>query len=92
MNSSCDDIVTFDTLRDMVLGRRDKVTVPIPRQIARLAPWRIVTRNTSKTWQAVNRKRRRVDMGNTVPHGYTAWAGDDEDEEMVEVLGQLADA
>ncbi|KAK3925572.1 putative DNA polymerase [Frankliniella fusca] len=92
INSSCDDIVTFENLKEMVKGQREKVMVPIPKQIARLPPWRIVTREASKTWQALNRKRRRVDLGNTVPYGFTAWKGDDEDMEMLEMLAQLADA
>ncbi|XP_026290878.2 uncharacterized protein LOC113215459 [Frankliniella occidentalis] len=90
INTSCEDIVTFDKLKEMVRGKREKVLVPIPKQIARLPAWKIVTRATSKTWQAVNKKRRRVDLGNTVPHGYTAWQGDQDDQELLEVLDELA--
>ncbi|XP_052128682.1 uncharacterized protein LOC127750612 [Frankliniella occidentalis] len=92
INKSCDDLVTFENLKEMVRGRIEKVHVPIPRKITRIPHWRIVNRDTSKDWRVVNTKRRRVDLENTVPHGYTAWQGDEEDEEMLEVLGQLLDA
>ncbi|KAK3908164.1 Neutral ceramidase [Frankliniella fusca] len=92
INKSCDDLVTFENLREMVMNKKDKVHVPIPRKITRIAPWRIVNRDTSKDWRVVNTKRRRVDLANTVPHGYTAWQGDDEDEEMLQVLEDLLKA
>jgi len=68
----------------MVMGEKHKMTIPIPRQIARLPGWKIVTRATSKNWQAKNTKRRRVDQTHTVPHGYNAWGElDSEDQEVL---------
>ncbi|KAK3920747.1 putative DNA polymerase [Frankliniella fusca] len=92
INKSCENLVTFDNLKEMVWGNKERVHVPIPRKITRIAPWRIVNRDTSKIWRAVNTKRRRVDLANTVPHGYICWKGDDEDEEMLEVLDSLYNA
>jgi len=93
INTSCDELVTFDQLKSMVMGEQDKITVPIPRQIARLPTWKIVTRPTTKNWQAVNNKRRRVDMAHTVPHGYNAWGdADEEDQDLLEVMDLLGDA
>ncbi|KAK3924463.1 putative DNA polymerase [Frankliniella fusca] len=83
INTSCDDLVTFDNLKVMVMGSRDKITVPIPHQIARLPGWRI----------ALNTKRRRVDVANTVPHGYNGWTmAEEEDQDLLEVLEVLGDA
>ncbi|KAK3924829.1 Myb-related transcription factor, partner of profilin [Frankliniella fusca] len=77
----------------MVMGSRDKITVPIPHQIVRLTNWKIVTRDTSKRWQAQNTKRRRVDVANTVPHGYNAWdMAEEEDQDLLEAMEFLADA
>jgi hypothetical protein len=92
INKSCEAMITFENLKSMVLGERDPITVPIPRQIARLPQWKIVTRSTSKKWQAVNTKRRRVDMEHTVPHGYNAWHEEDvEDQEMMEAMEFMGD-
>ena len=89
-NLSCDQIVTFDNMKAMVLGERDPITIPIPRQIARLPSWKIVTRPTSKKWQAINTKRRRVDVERTVPHGYNAFANQpEEDQELLENMDIL---
>ncbi|KAK3917816.1 putative DNA polymerase [Frankliniella fusca] len=93
INTSCDDLVTFDNLKVIVIGSRDKITVPIPHQIARLPGWRIVTRHSTKNWQALNTKRRRVDVANTVPHGYNGWTmAEKEDQDLLEVLDVLGDA
>ena len=90
INISCDDLITFQNLESLVMGTRHSITVPISRQIARLPKWKIVTRFTSKKWQAVNTKRRRVDMEHTVPHGYNAWADEPkEDQEMLEAMDIL---
>lgn len=70
INKSCHEIITFENLKEMVFGTKNKISVPIPKQIARLPTWRIVTRSTSKVWQATNTKRRRLDVEETVPHGY----------------------
>jgi len=68
----------------------DKVDIPIPRQIARLPSWKIVTRPAVKTWRAVNTKRRRVDMTHTVPHGYNVWVDEDpDDQEVLEAMDLL---
>lgn len=93
INLSCDNLVTFENLKDLVMGSKEKITIPIPHQIARLPNWTLVTRPSSKMWQAVNSKRRRVDAEHTVPHGFNAWHDqDDEDQEMLEVLDLLGDA
>ncbi|KAK3925255.1 putative DNA polymerase [Frankliniella fusca] len=93
INRSCDELVTFNNLKAMVMGENDNIVVPIPRQIARLPGWKIVTRASSKNWQPVNTKRRRVDVANTVPHGYNAWAeADEEDQDLLEAMDLLADA
>ncbi|KAK3926026.1 FERM and PDZ domain-containing protein 2, partial [Frankliniella fusca] len=93
INTSCDDLVTFDNLKVMVMGSRDKITVPIPHQIAGLPGWKIVTRPSTKNWQAVNTKRRRVDVANTVPHGYNGWTmADEEDQDLLEAMDLCADA
>ena len=89
INKSCDELVTYTNLKKMVLGEQDKINIPIPRQIARLPTWKVVTRATSKNWQAVNTKRRRVDRDNTVPYGYTAWEGDKDDQELLEAMDTL---
>ena len=90
INQSCDQLVTFENLKAMVLGEQDPITVPIPRQITRLPGWKIVTRPTSKRWQAVNTKRRRVDREHTVPHGFNAWHGEEEDDqELLEAMDLL---
>jgi hypothetical protein len=92
INLSCQDLVTFDNLKRLVMGDEDSMVIPIPRQIARLPKWKIVTRPTSKRWQAVNTKRRRVDAERTVPHGYNAWGDEDEeDQELLEALDVLGD-
>ena len=76
----------------MVMGEQEPMTIPIPRQIARLCNWKIVTRSTSKNWQAKNTKRRSVDVARTVPFGYNAWHMEvDEDQEMLEAMDILAD-
>ena len=36
INTSCDALITFENLKTMVLVEMDKITVPIPHQIARL--------------------------------------------------------
>ncbi|XP_034243509.1 uncharacterized protein LOC117646575 [Thrips palmi] len=36
INQSCEDLVTFDNLKAMVLGEEEKKTIPIHRQITRL--------------------------------------------------------
>lgn len=84
INKSCDELLTFENLKAMVMGEEQKMNIPIPRKIARLPGWKIVTMSTSKFWQAKNTKRRRVDECRTVPYGYYAWG--DEDEEDQEVL------
>lgn len=90
INKSCDEIVTFERLKDMVMGSCDKTHVDIPRQIARLPTWKIVTRPASKVWQAKNTKRRRVDMARTVPHGFNAWGDEEaEDQEVLEAMDLL---
>ncbi|KAK3907377.1 Ectoine dioxygenase [Frankliniella fusca] len=93
INASCDELVTFDNLKAMVMGSRDKITVPIPHQIARLPTWQIVTRASHKNWKPVNIKRRRVDVANTVPHGFNAWdMAEEEDQDLLEAMELLADA
>ena len=90
INKSCDSLVTFDHLKAMVMGSKEHTIVPIPRQIARLPTWKIVTRATSKRWQAKNTKRRRIDVAHTVPHGYSAWADHPaEDQELLEAMDLL---
>jgi hypothetical protein len=93
INTSCDQLVTFENLKSMVLGDTERLTVPIPHQIARLPGWKIVTRPSTKNWQAVNTKRRRVDVANTVPHGYKGWTmADEEDQDLLEAMDLCADA
>ncbi|KAK3928424.1 DNA polymerase [Frankliniella fusca] len=93
INKSCDDLITFDNLKAMVMGNTKRLTVPIPHQIARLPGWKIVTRSTRKIWQAVNTKRRRVCVEHTVPFGYNAWTmAPEEDQDLLEVMDLLADA
>ncbi|KAK3925502.1 Foldase protein PrsA [Frankliniella fusca] len=93
INASCDELVTFDNLKAMVMGSRDKITVPIPHQIARLPTWQIVTRASHKNWKPVNIKRRRVDVENTVPHGFNACdMAEEEDQDLLEAMDLLADA
>ena len=93
INRTCDDLLTFDNLKAMVMGDINNITVPIPRQIARLPSWKLVTRSTSKKWQAKNTKRRRVDVAHTVPYGYNAWGNEaDEDQELLEAMDVLGDA
>lgn len=90
INSSCQDTVTFDTLKDMVLSDEHKqTTIHIPSQIARLPGWRIVTRPSSKKWQVCLNKRRRIDMERTVPFGFRGTVLDDEDYEMLNVFEGL---
>ncbi|KAK3917557.1 WD repeat-containing protein 41 [Frankliniella fusca] len=90
INASCDQLVTFEQLKAMVMGEQKKTTDPIPRMIARLPTWKIVTRSGTKKWQAVNSKRRLVDAERTVPHGYNAWEmEDEEDQEILEALDLL---
>ncbi|KAJ1518855.1 hypothetical protein ONE63_011531 [Megalurothrips usitatus] len=94
INSSNDDLLTFENLRDMVLSDHPiKRDIPLPSQIARLRGWRIVTRDTTKAWRVCLNKRRRVDKERTVPYGYvdTEDVADD-DEEVLAALAQLADA
>ena len=93
INKSCDDLVTFDHLKAMVMGEEENMTIPIPRQIARLANWSIVTRPTSKKWQAINTKRRKVDKEHTVPHGYNAWGDveEEDDQDVLEAMDLLLD-
>ena len=93
INRSCDELITFENLKSMVMGVQHKITVPIPQQIARLPGWKIVTRSTHKDWKAVNTKRRRVDKERTVPHGFNAFANEpEEDQDMLEVMDLLGDA
>ncbi|KAK3916407.1 putative DNA polymerase [Frankliniella fusca] len=90
INKSCDDLVTFDNLKAMVMGETDPLTIPIPRQIARIPGWRVVTRDTSKVWQVKNTKRRRISRGDTVPHGYNKWhMAEQQDHEIPEELDTL---
>ncbi|XP_034236318.1 uncharacterized protein LOC117642344 [Thrips palmi] len=93
INASCDALVTFENLKAMVMGDIGKMTIPIPRKIARTPTWQIITMPTSKQWQAKNTKRRRVDQTHTVPHGYNAWGDEDEeDQEVLEALDILGDS
>ncbi|KAK3925220.1 LOW QUALITY PROTEIN: Putative nuclease [Frankliniella fusca] len=93
INKSCDDLITFDNLKAMVMGNTERLTVPIPHQIARLPGLKIVTRSTRKIWQAINIKRRRVCVEHTVPFGYNAWTmAPEEDQDLIEVMDLLADA
>ena len=93
INTSCDQLVTFENLKTMVLGDVEKMNVPIPHKIERLPKWKIVTRAGSKNWQAANNKRRRVDTARTVPHGYNAFEdADEEDQDLLEVMNLLGDA
>ena len=93
INRSCEDMVTFANLKAMVMGEKDNMVIPIPRQIARTPTWNIITRSTTKNWKAVNSKRRRIDMAHTVPHGYNAWVeADTEDQELLEVMEVLGDS
>ncbi|KAK3918862.1 Formate acetyltransferase [Frankliniella fusca] len=90
ITKSCHELVTFDNLKAMVLKGVEKKLIPVPHQIVRLPKWRIVTRNTSKTWRAKNTKRRRVDNETTVPHGFNPWGGEAiEDQEVLEALDLL---
>ncbi|XP_052128233.1 uncharacterized protein LOC127750488 [Frankliniella occidentalis] len=92
INTSCDNVVTFDRLKDMVLSDGKKITtVNIPSQIARIPGWRTVTRDTTKTWRVCLNKRRRVSQGRTVPYGYTDTLFDDEDYGLHDVLDSLCD-
>ena len=92
INSSCEDTVTFDTLKHMVLSDEKIITnVGIPTQLARLPGWRIVTRPSSKKWQVCLNKRRRVNKERTEPFGYKGLLFDDEDYELLSVLEDLAD-
>ncbi|XP_026281535.2 uncharacterized protein LOC113208654 [Frankliniella occidentalis] len=89
LNGSNEDIITFENLKAMVLSdQKEKHIVPIPGQIARLPGWKIITRDTSKTWQVVLNKRRRVDKAKTEPYGYKAWTAEDDD--LLNVLEELA--
>ncbi|KAK3925928.1 putative DNA polymerase [Frankliniella fusca] len=90
ISASCDQLVTFEQLKAMVMGEQKKTAVFITRMIAQLPTWQIVTRPGTKKWQAVNSKRRRVDAERTVPHGYNAWKmEDEEDQEILEALDVL---
>lgn len=62
-----------------------------PSQIARIPGWRIVTRDTTKTWRVCLNKRRRVSQGRTVPYGYTDTLFDDKDYGLLDVLDSLCD-
>lgn len=93
INTSCDELVTFDNLKAMVMGNADRMTVHIPRQIARTTGWKIVTLATRKIWQARNNKRRRLDLAHTVPHGFNAyWDAEEEDQDLLEVMDILGDS
>ncbi|KAK3914482.1 DNA polymerase [Frankliniella fusca] len=92
INSSCEDTVTFDTLKHMVLSDEKIITnIDIPSQIARLPGWRIVTRPSSKKWQVCLNKRRRIHKEKTEPYGFKGTLLDDEDYEILSVLENLAD-
>ncbi|KAK3931266.1 Cadherin-23 [Frankliniella fusca] len=93
INASCDELVFFDNLKAMVMGSRDKITVPIPHQIARLPTWQIARGGSLRKIIPVNSKRRRVDVENTVPHGFNAWdMAEEEDQDLLEAMELLADA
>ena len=89
INRTCDEMVTFENLKRMVMGEGENIIIPIPRQIARMPGWKLVTRSTSKKWQAKNTRRRRVDRDNTLPYGYTAWEADKDDQELLEAMDIL---
>ncbi|KAE8738536.1 hypothetical protein FOCC_FOCC015980 [Frankliniella occidentalis] len=92
INTSCDNVVTFDRLRDMVLSDEKKLTtVNIPSQIARIPGWRIVTRDATKTWRVCLTKRRRISGGRTVPYGYQDTLLDDEDYDLLNIMESLYD-
>lgn len=75
------------------MGEDALTTIPIPRQIARTPAWKVITRESSKKWKAVNSKRRRVDVARTVPHGFNAWGDvEEEDQELMENLDLLMDS
>ncbi|KAJ1523128.1 hypothetical protein ONE63_001021 [Megalurothrips usitatus] len=93
INKSCDQLVTFENLKAMVLGDREKIQVPIPHQIARLPTWKVVTRASAKNWKAENTKRRRIGEARTVPHGFNAWGDEDEeDQDLLEAMDIFADS
>jgi len=93
INSSCNDTVTFDRLKNMVLSDKSEVTtVHIPTQIARVSGWRIVSRPSTKKWQVCLNKRRRIDKEKTVPFGFKGTLLDDEDYEMLNVLEDLTNS
>ena len=90
INSSCNEVVTFERLKEMVLSDTNmSTTVKIPTQIARLPGWRIVSRPSTKKWQVCLNKRRRIDKDRTVPFGYQGTLLDDEDYELLGVLEKL---
>lgn len=90
INSSCDEIVTFDRLKDMVVNDGPKTNIPIASQIVRLSNWTIVSRPTNKTWQVCLNKRRRINKECTVPYGYTGTLLDNDDYDLFEVMCSLA--
>jgi len=90
INSSNEDMITFDNLKSMVLNDAPPKIIPIPMQIARLPGWRIVTRDSSKKWQVCLNKRRRIDKQRTEPYGYKAPFDNEDDMDLLEVLHNLA--
>lgn len=73
LNHLASQSVNFNEICRIVLGEDpdEEIHIPIPRKIARIQGYQIVTRPESKIYRLVYTKRRRVpDTYDTLPYGY----------------------
>ena len=70
INSSNDDIVSFQSLKAMVVDGSPAVVVRNDKKISRSKNLEIVSRPERKIFRVVYTKRKRVDDFDTVPYGY----------------------
>lgn len=70
LNSGNNDLLNFETLKQLVLGQRAPIRVESKGDIRREKWWRIVSKDTFRTLRALYTKRKRSGAHDTVPFGY----------------------
>ncbi|XP_046399322.1 uncharacterized protein LOC124165837 [Ischnura elegans] len=70
INSSNERLISFDTLKSMVLEESSPIVIHYNSRISRKRPFQVVTQPEHKTYQVVYTKRRRVENFDTLPYGF----------------------
>ncbi|KAG8235576.1 hypothetical protein J437_LFUL013126 [Ladona fulva] len=70
VNSSTEDTVSFNNLKEMVLNDAPPIKITYERRIKRKFPCKVISGAETKTFRVVYNKRRRVNNLDTVPYGF----------------------